>query len=181
MRVQTALAARWICASLLGLGLAVSSGTARATEASDLETRVKAAFLFNFARFTEWPAATEGAKDFMICVAGNDSTLTVIRDTLQNKEVRGKRPTVRALRTGQDGSGCQMVYFAADEPYSGFGELPVLSVGEGLEFPRQGGIVGFHLVDGRLRFAINPGQAKTAGLKISSRLLELADIVGQGG
>ena len=141
------------------------------------EYELKAAFLFNFAKFVDWPPNTFAGPDapFLVCVLGTDP----FGGTLDNA-LRGK---VIAEHPVSDISGCQILFVAASESHL----LPevlakirgqyVLVIGESDDFASSGGAIQFTLEENRVRFFINPDAADRAGLKISSKLLALAKIV----
>ncbi len=145
---------------------------------------VKAAFLYNFTKFIDWPPqAFVGANSpFFICVAGDpfDGAL----DRLVQGEVLDGRPLmVRHIKTREEARGCHIVYVPQDEAgldvemINAAGHEPVLTVGESPGFINEGGMMRFVNSGGRIRFEINPDAAQRASLKVSSRLLRLAEIV----
>ncbi len=178
--------ATWGRALLLALLLPATSSAALATDPSSvvapLEARVRAAFLFNFARYTQWPSQPP-ERAFTFCVVGDAAMQQVLEETVAGKDISGRQPRVRALQdAGQSLDGCQLLYLpplqngARAQWLDQLGDRPVLTVSEGRDFTRQGGMVGFHLVERRLRFAINPARVHRTGMQMSSRLLGLADI-----
>ena len=102
---------------------------------------------------------------------------------MRGKTVDGRALTVRRLKGPEEGTGCQIVFVGAHE----MSLLPallreirgsaILTVGDTEKFSRQGGMVNFVVQDNRVRFEINADAAQRAGLKISSKLLQLATIV----
>jgi hypothetical protein len=174
----------WVFTVVLPLLLGsftVGTSAALAADNVELEYRVKAAFLFNFARYTQWPSSNP---PFNFCVTGSDEMLLAVREAIADKTLRGQAPRVEHLNAKQDASRCDVLYLGdkTDAEFArqlnGPGAPPVLLVGEGRAFPQDFGMVGFHLANGRLRFAINPALIRKAGLQMSSQLLGLADIVG---
>jgi hypothetical protein len=154
---------------------AISLQTAGAQDVS-LEYRVKAAYLFNFTKFVEWPAASASEREpFTICVAETNPFGSVLAETVQGETVAG-RPLV--VRVARDPAGCQVLFVPADVPADAFlrnvRTAPVLTVGESSAFLRRGGIVNFFLDGGKVRFEIDQAAAERANLRISSRLLRLA-------
>jgi hypothetical protein len=150
-----------------------------------LEYQVKAAFLLNFTRFIEWPANSfsSASAPFTICVFGKDPFGRVLEEAMEGESVNGRRLEVRRLSEIPQSHGCQMVYFSALEKdvlesASGRG---VLLVGEGEGFVRAGGAIGFVIDHRRVRFDINQTAAENAGLKLSSKLLNVARIVNRIG
>ena len=156
-------------------------------EPQTAEYEVKAAFLFNFAKFVDWPAqafATPNAS-FTICLDGDPFGGALDR-IIQGENLEGRALTVRRLNSGNDLAGCQIVYVAAsqfrhvDEIVSGANNHPILTVGDTDNFIDRGGIIRFIKSGGRIHFQINPDAAGRAGLQLSSKLLRLAEIVRPG-
>lgn len=147
---------------------------------ASLEYQVKAAYLFNFTKFIEWPegALRDGAP-LTICVAGENPFGSSLEETIQGESVNGRPLQARAA---QPPAGCHVVFVprgvdpaAALRP---FRSLPALTVGESDGFLRGGGMVNFFIEDGRVRFEINHEAADRALVRISSRLLRLARPIG---
>ncbi len=146
------------------------------------EYRVKAAFLYNFAKFVEWPAdAFKSATDpITICVLGNPfgDRLTA---TINGKQIDDRRLAVREISDAAEASGCQILFVAGEKKRAAlFGHVktqPILTVGESGNFAAAGGVVAFKLDGGRVRLQINVFAADRARLRISSKLLSLAEIV----
>jgi len=144
------------------------------------EYDVKAAFLLNFTRFVEWPADAFAApaSPFAICVLGKDPFGRALDDILEGESVNGRKLEARRISEAPAARACQMVFFGTTEKdilravrSSGHG---VLTVGEGEDFIRAGGAIGFILDNRRVRFDINQAAAEDAGLKLSSKLLNVA-------
>lgn len=150
----------------------------------DLEHQVKAAFLYNFARFVEWPPDTQsGEASFIIGVLGPDATSRALEATVQGKSVGGRTIEVRPVKTQEEAAQCQMLFVGSEAPerlarmLTAVRRSAVLTVGDSATFAREGGIVNFVMQDNHVRFAVNTDAAERAGLKISSKLLQLAIIV----
>ena len=149
------------------------------------EDQIKAAFLFNFARYVEWPdSAFEGRTDAIrICMLGEDRLAEVVSRTVSGKRVGDRPVEVDALSKLAAVSTCQILYvgerFAADveEIVSSVSGASVFTVSDRAGFAAAGGIANFTRSDNKIRFEINPGAAKQAGLKVSSQLLRLAKLV----
>jgi hypothetical protein len=144
-----------------------------------LEYRVKAAYLFNFVKFVEWPAAAAGGP-ITICVAGRNVFGDVLDQTIRGETIDGRPLTSRVLLEPAD--GCHVLFAprgAAARAYlqAARGE-PVLTVGESADFIANGGMVNFILDGGNVRFEIEARRAEAAGLRVSSRLLRLARTPG---
>lgn len=170
------------CAFLIGSLLPVRAARAESEEA------VKAAFLFNFARYVEWREGSFSSESapIQICVAGNGSFEAILATAVAGRSVGKRRVEVRAI-TGLDGADrCQLFYFdeksglASDVVVSTLGQHSVFTIADGTGFAAKGGVANFVLVDQKVRFEINPKAAQRAGLKISSSLLRLAKLTGDG-
>lgn len=146
-----------------------------------LEYHVKAAYLFNFTRFVEWPPDEDAAAALTICVAATNPFGAALADTVRGEQVNGRPLQARLVR---DPGGCHVLFIPRNVPHGPYLQaargLPVLTVGESREFLPGGGIVNFMIEDGRVRFEINQDAAARANLKISSRLLRLARIRAPG-
>jgi hypothetical protein len=151
------------------------------------EYEVKAAFLYNFAKFTDWPAVQAPAEEqFTICILGDDPFGSAL-GPLNGKPIAGKPVDMRRLTEPRDVSGCRIVFVGRPhtENIAGLAAAlqsqPVLTVGDYPGFVRSGGMIGFVLDDGRIRFEINPDRIALAGLTVSSQMLKLAIIIRDGG
>lgn len=164
---------------LLALGLAVLAHVAGAAEAT-LEYQVKAAFLLNFTKFTEWPPAafSDPQAPLEICVLGKDPFGRALDEVVQGEETNGHRLTVRRLSGPAVPQTCRVLF--VDPDLKGATKLlegvapGVLTVGEGHHFLQDGGAIAFVLEDRRVRFDINQTAAEKSGLKLSSKLLSVA-------
>jgi hypothetical protein len=168
---------------------AAAAGTAGADGPLAPEYAVKAAFLYNFAKFVEWPAdAFRGPRDPMtLCVLGEDPLAGEIEQTVGGKTAMGRQIVVRRF-TGLAGlAECRILFVSSseeprlDQILAAVAGRAVLTVGEEEAFTRAGGIISFVVRQNRVRFQIDRAAAARAGLSISSRLLELAETVTGGG
>lgn len=146
-----------------------------ATVSASLEYQVKAAFLLNFTKFVEWPPGAFAVPDapLRICIVGSDPFGRAIDQIVEGESVRGHKIVVQRIRTDRERS-CQVIYFSNGTAASGSVTPAILTVGEGEEFLRQGGMIGFVIDNRRVRFDINLKAATDAGLKLSSKLLSVA-------
>jgi hypothetical protein len=166
------------------LTLAAAIGCVRAESPVADEYPVKAAFLFNFAKFVEWPAdAFKGPDDpIAICVLGQNPFGTALEDVVRDKTVGSRGFVVREALNAQQASKCQIVFVTASERKrfrSLLEELKghsILTVGEAEDFVANGGVINFKLKDARVRIEIDAAAAARAKLRISSKLLSLAEI-----
>jgi len=175
----------------LVLACSVLIPAAPVAEPSMDEYQVKAAFLFNFTKFVDWPseAFSDANSPFVITVFGNDPISSSLED-IKGKVVNNRKLTVRRVKETQD-IGKSNVLFVSPSARKELGRIlealqgqNVLTVGEDGAFTQCGGIINFVKEDNRVRFEVNVTAAERAGLKISSRLLALARVVkgsAQGG
>jgi hypothetical protein len=142
---------------------------------------VKAALLFNFAKFIEWPGMTAGAA-IMFCVVSDDGIAAALVETVSGRTIGGHMLDVSRPQEHAAWRTCNVLYIAdAEARRSGDGlqgikTLPVLTVSDGKGFSDGAGIVELYVDGGRMRFAINVDAAESAGLRLSSRLLGLAKV-----
>lgn len=153
------------------------------TPAAD-EYQIKAAFLFNISKFVEWPQDAFKAPDdpVTICVLGANPFGGALEDAVRGKLI-GTRPlAVREVANAQQAGKCQVVFVSAAERKrcrSFLDELKgrsILTVGEAEDFTANGGIMNFKLRDARVRIEIDATAAERARLRISSKLMSLADV-----
>jgi hypothetical protein len=164
---------------LLVIGLSLSVVSAQGVPQ---EYRVKAAYLYNFLKFIEWQHDL-GPGPLAICVAGRNPFGTVLRDLVRDQIVSDRPIEARIILEPED--GCHIIFVpegAATEAYLRAARgTPALTVGESSTFLEQGGIANFYIERGNVRFEINPAAAERAGIRISSRLLQLARLSDQPG
>lgn len=149
------------------------------------EYQVKAAFLYNFAKFVEWPAnAFKGARDpILVCVLGHNPFGNALEDTIRGKSIEGRTLAYRHVSDAESASACQILFIGSEENkhfralLESLKPMGILTVGEARGFAAGGGVINFKLDDGRVRFEINVGAAEHEQLHISAKLLNLAQIV----
>lgn len=141
---------------------------------------VKAAALINVPLFVDWPSAAL-TEHFVIGVAADDDFTSKLVEASRGRRLQNRDVQVRRLAKSDDGCACQMIFVAASDDARTAMLLraartrPVLTVGETSAFLREGGIVRVFRANDRLRLQINNRSAEDGGLRISSRLLLLAD------
>ena len=146
------------------------------------EPEAKASLLFNLAGFVEWPADVLGSGGRLsICVAGDADVLAALRP-YEGRPVDGHPVTARAAADDDDPSACHILFVSGTrEPALALlpraADRPVLPVGDGGHFVRQGGVLRVFFVESRLRLEINTTTAARTGLKLSSKMLGLARLV----
>jgi hypothetical protein len=154
-------------------------------ESPATEYQVKALFLFNFAKYVDWPAAafTNAAVPITIGVIGTDPFGDYLQNAVAGKAINGRPFVIQHLAADVDLSGCQILFISDSEAsrmggiLDKAGALPILTVGEDEEFAQKNGIINFVLKDGKVRLEINLTAARKAGLTMSSKLLAVADVV----
>ncbi|CAN5583936.1 hypothetical protein BH23ACI1_BH23ACI1_12630 [soil metagenome] len=164
--------------------LAVLAGTttlARPAVAQDtLEHEIRAAFIYNFTRFIDWPPAAVPPDEFRICVVGDPRFATALDGMIAGEAVQGRPIVRRDPATPDEARACQILYVSRQEPERGartltaVRHLPVLTVGDAPRFLEQGGAVRFLLEEGRVRFDVDMSAVDRAGLTMTSKLLRVA-------
>ena len=154
------------------------------------EYLIKAGFIYNFAKFVEWPTTAFAQPDspIIIGILGTDPFGQLIDRIVENKKIGARGFVVKRLKWGtdlKDLKECKILFVGAserahiDELMQIVKTLPILTVGETPGFAERGGVIRFVLEDNRVRFEINVEAAHQADLTISSRLLTLARIIQQ--
>jgi len=169
------------------LVLAVWVGSRAPLAAQNLagELDVKAAFLYNFAKFVEWPAESFAtpSSPLVIAVVGDEPFAAALDRTVAGKAVQGRPIVVKRSKPLDDPLSCHIPFISALERNS----IPqllekvrgasILTVGEAEGFAQRGGIINLLVTDNKLVFEINDRSARASGLRISSKLLTLARTV----
>ncbi|HZM05288.1 MAG TPA: YfiR family protein [Candidatus Saccharimonadales bacterium] len=166
------------------LALSTLVATAQSTETT-AEYKVKAVYLIKFVQFVGWPASAFASGDapLVIGVLGNDPFGRVLDEVPEGEVVKNRRVVIRRYRNIRDVDNAQVLFIGQSEaprirPI--LGELKgqsILTVSDIEGFSYEGGIVRFLMVNNKVRFRINVDAARDANLQISSKLLQLAEIV----
>jgi hypothetical protein len=159
--------------------------TARADDMEANEYEIKAAYLLNFPNFVDWPAAANSNEQspIRLCLLGSDPLGSALSRMVADRLSRGKSVLLRRVDRNEAMSDCQILYISPSatkfipQILDGLHTASVLTVGESDQFAAQGGMIQLVMEDNRIRFKINPTAASQAGLRISSKLLALAQIV----
>jgi hypothetical protein len=149
------------------------------------EYQVKAAFLYNFAKFVEWPPeAFKSPKDpILVCVLGHNPFGNALEEAIRGKSIAGRAFAYRHVSDAESASACQILFVGSEESkhfrslLENLKPMGILTVGEAQGFAASGGVINFKLDDGRVRFEINMAAAEHEQLHISAKLLSLAQIV----
>lgn len=149
------------------------------------EEQVKAAFIFNFAKFVEWPEKTlESNQTINLCIAGQDKVEAALR-LLEGKEAQNHTLRIIEVTTEIDRVkelNCHLLFIAQSERKRQLNWLnatsnePILTVADNLELVKQGGMISLYLESQRVQFVINQSNTQNNGLKMSARMLQLARV-----
>ena len=146
------------------------------------EYQLKAAFLFNFAKFVDWPAGAFPKPDspFVIGVLGENPFEAHLENTLRHKTINGRPIVHRLVKSTEEARHVHVLYISASETkrmrdiLKELNHAPVLTVGETEGFVAEGGMIGFVREGKKIRFQIDDESARAANLKINSKLLSLS-------
>jgi YfiR/HmsC-like len=149
------------------------------------EYQVKAAYLYNFGKFVQWPSKPMASSDadsgpFAICVIGKGPMGQALAAIVEGEKLDGKTVTARTLERMEEASSCRILYIAAsEEPHvkriSAWMEgKPVLTVSDIPKFTQYGGMIEFVIEEDKVRFDVNRTASEKAGLTLSSQLLKVA-------
>lgn len=165
----------FITTCLIGTALPKASAAAR----NELEYKLKAAFLLNFAKFTSWPKTSDIQSSFHLCILGGNEMKSALHG-LEEKSVAGEPVHLRLLEEVQPAGECRLLFISSSEKTdiasisNTIPAQPILLVSDIEGSAAEGGIIEFIYLENRLRFIINHTEAKRRGLEISSSLLSLA-------
>jgi YfiR/HmsC-like len=157
----------------------------RAQQSKLPEYEVKAAYLYNFGKFVEWPATANAGKDnsFTICVLGQDPFGPALDAALAGQSIDGKNVVARRLSKAQEAVNCRIVFISSSEEsrlkdvLEALDKAAVLTVSDIPQFSTRGGAIQFVLDGKKIRFEVNLSNAAEAGLTLSSELLKVATTV----
>jgi hypothetical protein len=172
---------------LLLSGAAAWMPPARAADAGagNVERSVKAAFLYKFLGYIEFPAPPEAGAPYVVGVAGADDIAAELARIAIGRNVNGHPVLVRTLRDSDAAGGLQLLFVGGAEPGHGLlraaQQANVLTVTEAPNGLQSGSVINFRLVDERIRFEVSLEAAEKSNLKLSSRLLSVAYAVQKGG
>jgi hypothetical protein len=167
---------------VLALGNCLS---ARVPEPPIDEYQVKAAFIYNFAKFVQWPteAFQTSNEPLVICVLGQDPFGRSLEDTITGRVINGRSLIVRHIATPNQVTGCHVLFISSPKDSHSLQTLSklttpgILTIGESGVSGTDGVVINFSQEGGKVRFDINLEAAERAKIRISSRLLSLAHVV----
>lgn len=172
----------WRLDAAAALAMCAFASIPAAQTASAPDVAVKAALLFNFAKFTEWPSQPAGSP-IVACIIGSDAVAAELVRIAGGQAIGGHPVDVARPQESGSWKTCQVLFIAVAESGRAAGGLggirsaPVLTVSDSKGFAQAGGIIELYVDNDRMRFAINVDAAERAGLRLSSRLLQLATVV----
>ena len=168
--------------SALALVFFWAAGAMAQVDTRSAEIRIKAAFLYRFGDFVEWPQGAFARPDgaFVIGVLGAEDIAAELERVVADRKIQGRPVMVKRLRRGEPVAGMHMLFLGESESARS-GEVlaaarghPVLTVTEGANGLRSGSVINFVAVDEKVRFDVALAAAERSQLKISSRLLGVA-------
>lgn len=168
----------------LGLGMCMVA-PASAEQALPSEHQVKAVFLLNFLKYVEWPppASANTNAPMEIVHIGEDRFGADLARLVKSRTIDGRKVLLKFSDAEQDWKTGHVLFISdsetrrAPEILAELKGLPVLTVGESEGFLDRGGMINFAMKGKKVRLEINLVAAEAAGLKISSKLLAIADVV----
>jgi hypothetical protein len=160
--------------------IAVPRSNAQQPKANEFQ--VKAAYLYNFGRFVEWPDqnASDKSQPFEICVLGADPFGPTLDAVLASGSIAGKSVAAKRISRPQDINSCRILFISSSEEghlkevLAALDKTSVLTVSDIPRFSERGGMIGFILDGNRVRFDVNLASAQGARLTLSSELLKVA-------
>ena len=165
-------------------------GIAQSDESAETnrEYAIKAAYLYQFSRYVQWPASAFANENspLVIGVLGADPFGNILEEIAKTKRIEGRPIAIRRFATMADFKPCHILFISSsvspeqkEAAIQKAKHAPILLVGEEPGFAEQGGTINFFFDENKIRFEINATAVKHDQLKISSKLLSLAKIVGR--
>ena len=158
------------------------AGNAASAQDAPQEYQVKAAFLYKFASFVEWPgdAFSQTGGTFVMAVVGDDPFGSKLEKTVNGKTIGGRKILVRRFKRAGDMKACHILFISRSEAgripqiLDRLGKSSTLTVSDTGQFLQRGGMINFIIDDKKVKFEVNPDAAERTKLKISSKLLAIA-------
>jgi hypothetical protein len=183
-RQRMAAASRLLALGLLVLRVASALSLPMSAQTVE-DSRVKAAYLYNFAKFVEWPSGAFRNQDdpAVICVVGDDRTSDVLESSLNGRKAGGRSVEARRPRSSEELKSCHVLFIGFSDKQrivqllTQLQRESVLTVGQSDHFISLGGMINLALRDTRIELEIDPDASSAVGLKISSRLLVVSRLV----
>lgn len=172
---------RYLIPGCLAIVLALPASAQQSVDRPEYE--VKAAYLFNFLQYVEWPPTSLGGDSpVILCVFGDDPLGDVLRRVIGGRRAGGRAVRVEQIDRPLEADRCHAGFIAASNgPPEGWlrrlRTKPILTVGEGTGFAAAGGMIAFVVVEETIRFEINVAAVRAGRLQLSSRVVRLANRV----
>lgn len=165
--------------------IACSAFLVASQRADNREYQIKAAFLFNFTQFVEWPANAlpETKTPLVIGILGENPFGSYLQEIITGEQVNGHPLIVQQYKDAEEIKACHVIFINLTEKnkleqvIASLKGRSILTVSDDNDFIKQGGMIRFIKKDNKIQFQINPESAKEADLIVSSKLLRLAEIV----
>lgn len=166
-----------------GLSLCIAAPTIADVDAEASEYALKAAFVYHFAKFTEWPEMVfmDESSPVTLCIIG-ENRFPDAANAFAGKMVHGRALELRHLSREQDATRCHILFVSQDtaaptrDVLASIRNRSVLAIGESDAFLREGGVINLRVSGNKVKFTVNVSSMQRSGLKISSKLLRLAEI-----
>lgn len=173
-------------AVVVGALIACTPAPAQAQAGKPIDYQVKAVFLFNFAHFVEWPpdAFADPLAPIVIGVLGGDPFGPYLKEVIANETVNNRPLVFRHFRQVEDIDVCHILFISESEGgrlnrvFQTLKGRSILTVGDGEDFARNGGVIRFFPENNKIRIRVNLGVARNARVTISSKILRSADVIG---
>ena len=180
--ILSAIARLVLAAVLCFQCLASQAETTTATE----EYSIKAAFIYNFAKFVDWPSDTFSSpvSPINVCVYGKNLFGSTF-DLIHKKKAQGREIQVMNVAAETDLKYCQIIFIGVTDErqltrlITSISHSPILTISDTRNFARVGGMINLVLINNKVHFEINISAARRANLRISSKLLSLATIIDE--
>lgn len=162
--------------------LAAPPGARDADAQAATDVGVKAALIYNFAKFAEWPALRTD-DPIVVCIVGNDRIAEAFAAAVHGQHIGRRRLDLGRPRNSGEWPDCQVLFITGTQfrqfaaGLAGIKAAPILTVSDGEGFAKSGGIIELYVEKGLMRFAINLDAVQRSGLNLSSRLLGLARLM----
>lgn len=144
--------------------------------------QVKAAFLYNFSQFAEWPPAAFNSRDapFVIGILGHDPFGAYLDEIVEGEKAGNRRIIVKRFSSVDEADECHILFVNTSGGAASIRSLrnkPILTVSDDADFAKEGGMVRFVTHSNKIKLQVNVAVARTANINISAKLLRVAEIV----
>lgn len=178
-----------IAAVVAATALFATASAAVPTTTIQEEYQLKAVFLFNFLQFVDWPATsfTDASSPFYVCVLGNDPFGHQLDDVMAGERLEGRPIVIERHEDVTDTSRCHLIFIAQDSvtrrqhSLESLQNKSVLTVSDADNFANEGGVIELDVQNNHIKLLVNLQAASEAQLRVSSKLLRKAQIVGARG